>query len=105
MHRFLFFSILIFFPTYISAQFGIENIITASETSGASGVYAADFDGDNFLDVVCSSNRDSKISWYRNNGADGTFGPQQIISDVASSGMKTWMVQEHLAKQSLFQVK
>jgi uncharacterized delta-60 repeat protein len=51
-------------------------------TDNASGVFAADLDGDGLQDILSSSYYDDKIAWYRNQG-DGTFGPQQVISTSA----------------------
>ena len=48
---------------------------------GAASVFAADLDGDGDIDVISggTSEYDSDVSWYANDG-QGNFGPQQVIS-------------------------
>ncbi len=46
--------------------FGPQQLISIN-ANGASGVYGADFNGDNKVDVVSSSYYDNKIAWYVNN--------------------------------------
>jgi len=46
--------------------FGPQQIIS-NNANGASGVYAADFNGDNRMDVISSSYYDNKIACYFNN--------------------------------------
>ncbi|WP_026450977.1 T9SS type A sorting domain-containing protein [Aequorivita capsosiphonis] len=59
-------------------------IIDEGSTNGPRAVFAADLDGDGHLDLVSASEYDSKIAWYKNDGA-GNLGAQQIISlDVKS---------------------
>ncbi|MCD4791066.1 MAG: T9SS type A sorting domain-containing protein [Bacteroidales bacterium] len=62
--------------------FGSQEIITTTAT-GANSVYACDIDGDGDFDVLSSSQEDDKIAWYENTDGNGTFGEQQIISDIA----------------------
>ncbi len=45
-------------------------------------VRAADIDGDGDLDVIIPSKADNKITWLENTDGQGTFGPQQIISNT-----------------------
>ena len=54
--------------------FGGQQIISIEADSPLS-IYAADIDGDNYIDVLSSSNYDSKIAWYKNLDGQGTFGP------------------------------
>ena len=63
--------------------FGPQQAITTA-AEDASSVYAADLNGDGFLDVISASAHDDKIAWYQNDGT-GAFGPQQIISTLADS--------------------
>ena len=48
-----------------------------------SSVSVADIDGDGYLDVLATSIRDDKVSWYKNLDGKGNFGTQQIVSDNA----------------------
>jgi len=50
--------------------FGSQQIISGN-ADGASGVYVADLNGDNKVDVVSSSYYDNKIAWYVNSTALG----------------------------------
>ena len=56
----------------------VQKIITANDVVNASGVYAADINGDSKIDVVSSS--ESKLAWYENIDGQGNFGLQQIIA-------------------------
>ena len=42
-------------------------------------MYAADLNGDGYLDVMSASNDDDKIAWYENTGSGG-FTKEQIVS-------------------------
>jgi hypothetical protein len=53
--------------------------------SGSTGVYAADFDNDGDLDVLGGSQTDNEMAWYENTDGNGTFGPQNVISNLATS--------------------
>ncbi|MFH2094358.1 MAG: VCBS repeat-containing protein, partial [Bacteroidota bacterium] len=44
-----------------------------------------DGDGDN--DVISASRMDGKIAWYENIDGYGTFGPQQIISNLSGGNL------------------
>ncbi|AFL80955.1 hypothetical protein Aeqsu_1464 [Aequorivita sublithincola DSM 14238] len=59
-------------------------IIDQGSTNAPRAAFAADLDGDGHLDLVSASEYDSKVAWYKNDGA-GNLGAQQIISlDVIS---------------------
>ena len=49
---------------------------------GATGVHAADLDGDGDADVLSSSETDNKIAWYENMGVGG-FSSQRILTTAA----------------------
>ena len=53
-------------------------------------MYAADIDGDGDLDALSASFNDSKIAWYENLDGQGTFGPQLVISAVASGAIAVY---------------
>jgi hypothetical protein len=63
-------------------SFGPQQVISDS-VKGASSVFAADLDGDLDLDVLSTSQDDDEIAWYENTDGLGSFGPQQVISDLA----------------------
>jgi hypothetical protein len=70
-----------------SGGFGPQQVITTA-ADGAHFVSAADFDGDGDLDVLSGSHGSSgefQTAWYANDGT-GHFGPQQVITTVASGG-------------------
>ena len=57
-------------------------VISRVKYSGPKSVFAADFDGDGWNDVVSASEYNDRVAWHRNNG-DGTFSSQLIISSNA----------------------
>lgn len=61
--------------------FGPQQTIT-TDAEGARSVYAADLNGDTFIDVISASQDDNKIAWYANDGT-GTFGLQQVLTTAA----------------------
>ncbi len=65
-----------------TGSFGPEQIISTS-ANVASAVFAADLDGDLDLDVISASGSDDKVAWYENTDGLGTFGPEQIITQLA----------------------
>jgi len=64
-------------------SFSAQQIISAV-ANGANSVFVADVDGDTDLDVLSASFWDSKIAWYENVDGLGTFGPEQVITTMAS---------------------
>ena len=62
--------------------FGGQRIISTTAYRARS-VFAADIDGDLDLDVLSASPFDDKIAWYENTDGLGTFGPEQIITNLA----------------------
>lgn len=68
----------------LTAQIDFEAHITVDDAGGTnnpSSVFAADLDGDGDLDMISSSTNDTKLAWYKN--TNGSFGPQQIITENA----------------------
>ena len=57
-----------------------NEIIISTQLNGASGVHAADLDGDSFLDVISASTFDDKIAWYTNINGASSFSSQKVIS-------------------------
>lgn len=70
-------------PTPGAGTFDMPNTIT-STANFASGVYAADLDGDGDLDVLSASEDNDTIGWYENNGT-GSFTAQAPLSTVSSA--------------------
>jgi len=66
-----------------SVSFGAQQIISAV-ANGANSVFVVDIDGDTDLDVLSASFWDSKIAWYENVDGLGAFGPEQVITTMAS---------------------
>jgi hypothetical protein len=64
-------------------SFSAQRIISAA-ANGANSVFVADVDGDTDLDVLSASFWDSKIAWYENVDGLGSFGPEQVITTMAS---------------------
>ncbi|MBW2702714.1 MAG: VCBS repeat-containing protein [Deltaproteobacteria bacterium] len=70
--------------------FGEQQAInTDTDTDRVRYAHVADIDGDGDLDVISASYFDDKIAWYENTDAQGTFGPQQVISIEAD---RAWTV-------------
>ena len=67
-----------------SGTFGPQQIISTLADS-AVAVVAADLDGDGDLDAVSASSNDDEIAWYENTDGLGTFGAQQVVTNLADS--------------------
>ena len=68
-------------PSYFYAQFGTEQIIT-TDASTARYVFAADINGDGFIDALSASDGDDNLAWYENiEDGPGNFGPKKIITN------------------------
>jgi hypothetical protein len=59
-----------------------DHIIT-DNADGAASVFAADFNGDTFTDVVAASRFDNTIAWYENTDGSGTSWTETIITTDA----------------------
>jgi len=73
-------SFLLFTPFLLFAQFGEQQIIDDTNALSTWSVFAADVDGDNYLDILATSEAENKIVWYKNLDGLGTFGTQNIIT-------------------------
>ena len=60
-----------------------ELTIISENLPRATMVRAADFDGDNDLDIVASSAVGNKVSWFQNLDGRGSFGEEQLVTDIA----------------------
>ena len=67
-----------------AGTFGAQQIIS-TRANGVVSVFAADVDGDGDPDALSASEYDDEIAWYPNADGAGTFGDQQIISNLADS--------------------
>ncbi len=76
--------------TGTKGDFGGE-LVLSTAADGASGVFAADLDGDGDLDVVSASFNDDKVAWYENDGTD-TFAGQTVISTAADGARSVFAV-------------
>ncbi len=59
-----------------------EKTVITNQLSSVTGVTAADMDGDGDLDILSSSQGDSRIAWYEN---DGSSNPSFKASDIGKS--------------------
>ncbi len=79
------------FYTSINEIFSLENLggqngfASPVTISGALDVPLAlntrDLDNDGDLDLLSASGQDNKIAWYENTDGQGSYGPQQVISE------------------------
>ncbi len=62
-------------------NFSIQTI-SNSESSSPKSVFAADIDGDNFIDIITTNSTidNDKVYWYKNLDGLGNFGTHQVIS-------------------------
>ena len=70
--------------TALLPTFTTEQVIT-SLADGALSVVSADVDGDGDLDVVAGSGADDTVAWFENTDGLGTFGAEQVITNLADS--------------------
>jgi hypothetical protein len=73
-----------------TGNFGGQQVIS-TVAFGAFSVYAADIDGDGDMDVVSASKNDGQIAWYENTDGAGTFGGEQVISNLASGALSVFV--------------
>jgi hypothetical protein len=70
-------------------NFGAQQIISTS-ADGAYSVFVADMDGDGDQDVLSASYNDDKVAWYENKDGLGSYGPQQVISNIADGAISVY---------------
>ncbi len=63
-------------------NFGSLQVISNNALK-AKSVFAADLDGDGFIDMISGSADDGKIAWYKNLDGQGQFSNEKIISTSA----------------------
>jgi hypothetical protein len=66
------------------AQFGPQQIIT-EDAFAVELVIAVDIDGDGDMDIASASRGSHTIAWQENMDGEGTFGPEQIVTDSLNS--------------------
>jgi hypothetical protein len=69
--------------------FSPQKVITR-DADAAWSVSAADLDTDGDMDVLSASAGDDKIAYYENVDGQGTFGPQQIITEKADQARSVY---------------
>ena len=63
-----------------------EQIIISTESVGATFVTAADLDGDGDFDIIATSEKDNKVSWFENLGVNSSkFSSENIIAFVSGA--------------------
>jgi hypothetical protein len=72
-----------------SGNFGPQKLISTS-ADGAYSVFVADMDGDGDQDVLSASYNDDKVAWYENKDGLGSYGPQQVISNIADGARSVY---------------
>jgi hypothetical protein len=72
-----------------SGNFGPQKLISTS-ADGAYSVFVADMDGDGDQDVLSASYKDDKVAWYENTDGLGSYGQQQVISNIADGARSVY---------------
>jgi PKD repeat protein len=70
-------------PNFITVSpnlFGMGQIVAGDQAFRS--IVSADIDGDGTLDVVAASTLDDRIAWFSNSDGQGTFGPEQLITEL-----------------------
>jgi len=67
--------------TILSAQVHFNEHIIDTNTRGAGGLAAGDFDGDSDIDIIAASLEDDQIIMFRNEGSDTILWTKQIIAE------------------------
>ena len=72
-------------PISIGVAFPEESqVLSGSDLSFPHAIAATDMDADGWADLVCITEGDDKVSWYRN--VNGTLGPRQVLSGQTRGG-------------------
>ncbi|MBX2826562.1 MAG: VCBS repeat-containing protein, partial [Flavobacteriaceae bacterium] len=57
--------------------------VVAPTTTYPNDVFGADLDGDNDMDIITATPAADLVAWHENLDGQGTFGPEQVITDQA----------------------
>lgn len=79
MLKFLIFIISLFWAASTYSQFGPQQIIS-STADGTQIIFAADLDGDGYIDIVSANQFGSSVTWYENLDGSGNFGPENLVA-------------------------
>jgi hypothetical protein len=71
-----------------AGTFGPQQTLTTS-ASRARHAITDDIDGDGDLDIIQASSGDDTVSWFENTDGTGTFGSEQLITNLADGA--TWV--------------
>ncbi|MCP5010668.1 MAG: hypothetical protein GY942_11855, partial [Aestuariibacter sp.] len=66
----------------LTPSFSAEQVISDT-ADGANSVTMVDVDGDGDLDVLATSSEDDTVAWFENTDGFGTFGSEQVITNMA----------------------
>ena len=66
-----------------AGSFGSHQIV-ATSVGGVTVALGADLDGDDDLDVLFAASQDDSVGWIENLDGNGTWGPVQILTDLAN---------------------
>lgn len=84
--------LLIFTASY--SQNGFTSHIVTDKKDGLdliTGIATGDIDGDGFVDVVSTSQRDKTLSWHKNLDGEGTFSHRKIIDNNLLSAFNVFL--------------
>ncbi len=62
-----------------AGSFAAATTVSTGNANRLSTVFLGDLDGDQYVDVLVSSENDNTVGWYKNNG-NGTFGAETTIT-------------------------
>jgi hypothetical protein len=82
MNNILKFVMLFAITPQLTAQFDGAQQIISTEANAVRNLAPADINGDGFIDVVYSSQFDSKVGWFENLNGTGAFGLEQFVGDI-----------------------
>ncbi|MGB3343045.1 MAG: T9SS type A sorting domain-containing protein [Aequorivita sp.] len=79
MPKFLIFIVSLFWAASTYSQFGPQQIIS-NTADGTRAVFAADLDGDGYIDIVSANKFGNSLTWYKNLDGSGNFGPENLVA-------------------------
>lgn len=79
MPKFLIFIVSLFWAASTYSQFGPQQIIS-NTADGTRAVFAADLDGDGYIDIVSANKFGNSVTWYKNLDGSGNFGPENLVA-------------------------